>query len=117
MLIWLQVHVSYLKECEEQMLDSNFSVFSNIPRDFHKYLKPKPRNINLTEENARVLLNISEIQANIKKYNDMQYVHNEDIYGPLQNDSLIVVVQVSFFPFFFFPALGDLDYELNLNFL
>lgn len=32
---------------------------------------------------------------NIARYNELQSVLNEDLYGPLQNDSVIIVVQVS----------------------
>lgn len=39
--------------------------------------------------------NISEIKRQIAKYNDMQLVINEYTFGPLQNDSVIIVVQVS----------------------
>ncbi|XP_022217431.1 alpha-1,6-mannosyl-glycoprotein 2-beta-N-acetylglucosaminyltransferase isoform X4 [Drosophila obscura] len=38
--------------------------------------------------------NISEIKRQIVRYNDMQLVLNEDTFGPLQNDSVIIVVQV-----------------------
>lgn len=38
--------------------------------------------------------NISEIKQSIARYNDAQMVLNEDQFGPLLNDSVIVVVQV-----------------------
>lgn len=38
--------------------------------------------------------NISEMQRSIARYNAMQFVINEDIFGPLDNDSVIIVVQV-----------------------
>uniref|UniRef100_A0A182ITM0 Uncharacterized protein n=1 Tax=Anopheles atroparvus TaxID=41427 RepID=A0A182ITM0_ANOAO len=38
-------------------------------------------------------VNISEILRMIQRYNEFQTVLNEDIYGPLQNDSVIIVVQ------------------------
>lgn len=38
--------------------------------------------------------NISEIKQQIAKYNEVQIVLNEDTYGPLQNESVIIVVQV-----------------------
>lgn len=38
--------------------------------------------------------NISEILKFISKYNDLQIVLNEDVFGPLQNDSVIIVIQV-----------------------
>lgn len=39
--------------------------------------------------------NITEIKRQIIRYNEMQLVLNEDAFGPLQNDSVIIVVQVS----------------------
>lgn len=41
--------------------------------------------------------NITEIKRQIAKYNEMQLVLNEYTFGPLQNDSVIIVVQVSYF--------------------
>lgn len=79
----------------------------------HKFLTPKPRNsshavgaTNASDAAAaaaagqngaasgRAPLNISEIRRNIERYNDMQQVLNEELFGPVQNDSLIIVVQV-----------------------
>jgi alpha-1,6-mannosyl-glycoprotein beta-1,2-N-acetylglucosaminyltransferase len=77
----------------------------------HKFLTPKPRNNShvLGGTNAsdaavaagqngapggRASLNISEIRRNIERYNGMQQVLNEELFGPVQNDSLIIVVQV-----------------------
>lgn len=37
---------------------------------------------------------MNEIQRMITKYNEIQMVYNEDAFGPLQNDSVIVVIQV-----------------------
>lgn len=39
--------------------------------------------------------NISEILRHIARYNEMQMVLNEDQFGPLQNNSVIIIVQVS----------------------
>jgi hypothetical protein len=39
-------------------------------------------------------LNISDIKRNIAQYNLQQTVYNEDIFGPLQNDSVVIVIQV-----------------------
>ncbi|KAK6621460.1 hypothetical protein RUM44_001267 [Polyplax serrata] len=96
LFIWLQLNISSMKDCdplEETSNDSIASIFTMVPKDFHKYLKPRPRTGNETLDHPRPL-NISEIVAEIKKYNEMQYVHNEDVFGALQNDSLIVVIQV-----------------------
>lgn len=76
----------------------------------HKFLTPKPRNnshvvgaTNASDAAAgqngapggRAPLNISEIRRNIERYNEMQQLLNEELFGPVQNDSLIIVVQVT----------------------
>lgn len=38
--------------------------------------------------------NCSEMQRAIRHYNELQMVLNEDQFGPLENDSVIIVVQV-----------------------
>lgn len=77
----------------------------------HKFLTPKPRNnshvlvgTNVSDgsgtagqtgaDGVRTFLNISDIRRNIERYNDVQQVLNEELFGPVQNDSLIIVVQV-----------------------
>lgn len=45
-------------------------------------------------EKGKHVQNISEIVQNIERYNELQSVLNEDVFGPLQNDSLVIVVQV-----------------------
>lgn len=40
-------------------------------------------------------LNVSDMRASIRHYNAMQVVLNEDQFGPLENDSVIIVIQVS----------------------
>lgn len=44
--------------------------------------------------NDSLLFNISEIQRSIERYNDYQTIINEEVFGPLANDSVIIVVQV-----------------------
>lgn len=69
-----------------------------VPQVFHKFLKPKnisQANGNQTLSNEKYQqLNISEIQRSIERYNDYQTIINEEIFGPLSNDSVIIVVQV-----------------------
>jgi len=43
---------------------------------------------------GRTPLNISDIRRSIERYNEAQQVLNEELFGPVQNDSLIIVVQV-----------------------
>lgn len=97
MFIWLQLNVSNLEDGDTTVAeDTNdtAAIFSMIPKDFHKYLKPKLKTTNDTNEAVKSVPNISEIKASIDKYNEVQYVYNEDIFGPVYNDSLIIVVQV-----------------------
>jgi hypothetical protein len=42
-------------------------------------------------------INISDIKRNIERYNEYQTILNEEAFGPLQNDSVVIVIQVSFF--------------------
>jgi alpha-1,6-mannosyl-glycoprotein beta-1,2-N-acetylglucosaminyltransferase len=39
-------------------------------------------------------VNISDIQRSIDRYNEYQTIINEEVFGPLQNDSIVIVVQV-----------------------
>ncbi|KAH8383288.1 hypothetical protein KR009_007721, partial [Drosophila setifemur] len=99
--------------------DSDDAILAMVPATLHKYLTPHSRNHTTSAAGVLpgiVLLpnssssgaatattisfdvyrppNISEIKRNIMRYNDMQTVLNEDAFGPLQNDSVIIVVQV-----------------------
>lgn len=40
------------------------------------------------------MMNLSDIQRSIERYNEYQTIINEEVFGPLQNDSIIIVVQV-----------------------
>uniref|UniRef100_A0A336MCB3 Alpha-1,6-mannosyl-glycoprotein 2-beta-N-acetylglucosaminyltransferase n=1 Tax=Culicoides sonorensis TaxID=179676 RepID=A0A336MCB3_CULSO len=81
--------------------DSAAAILSMVPPVLHKYLKSKTRNNthgtnnthNGINESSRAA-NISEIKMMISRYNEAQLVLNEDLYGPLQNNSVIIVVQV-----------------------
>lgn len=48
----------------------------------------------IANNNSQLLLNISETQRSIERYNDYQTIINEEVFGPLMNDSVIIVVQV-----------------------
>ncbi|XP_034487100.1 alpha-1,6-mannosyl-glycoprotein 2-beta-N-acetylglucosaminyltransferase isoform X2 [Drosophila innubila] len=98
--------------------DSVDAILSMVPATLHKYLTPHSR--NHSSSGAALVLNassaalgvsgmasattisfdayrppnISEIKRHIIRYNEMQLVLNEDTFGPLQNDSVIIVIQV-----------------------
>ncbi|XP_039282319.1 alpha-1,6-mannosyl-glycoprotein 2-beta-N-acetylglucosaminyltransferase isoform X1 [Nilaparvata lugens] len=106
--VWLQLHLTNLgggggqggtlKDTTNDN-DSSAAILSMVPQVLHKFLTSKPRNTthSLNGSNMSVdahRLTIDEIRHNIEKYNQMQTVHNEDLFGPLLNDSLIIVIQV-----------------------
>lgn len=85
--------------------DSSAAILHMVPAVYRKYLLIKTRNhtINSTIKNANVSHTqsspvhdsaVSEMLRNMARYNDLQSVLNEDLFGPLQNDSVIIVVQV-----------------------
>ncbi|XP_014248655.1 alpha-1,6-mannosyl-glycoprotein 2-beta-N-acetylglucosaminyltransferase isoform X2 [Cimex lectularius] len=98
----LQLHVSNLtgRESSTEPVNDSAVILSMVPQVLHKFLNAKPRNIsnlaNGTFGNQTDYKNIPipEILRNIYKYNNAQTVHNEDIFGPIQNDTLIIVIQI-----------------------
>jgi alpha-1,6-mannosyl-glycoprotein beta-1,2-N-acetylglucosaminyltransferase len=79
--------------------------FSQSLQHLHKYLvalhqrdRPHqailPGNASEHVANTATSLNASEIRRLIDQQNSKQAVYNEDVYGPLQNDSLVIVIQV-----------------------
>ncbi|XP_050069485.1 alpha-1,6-mannosyl-glycoprotein 2-beta-N-acetylglucosaminyltransferase isoform X1 [Anopheles maculipalpis] len=101
---FLQFHVINYNSSDSGSSDStNYStaaILQMVPPVFHKYLTGKPRNSTHGQNGTHYggegtrTANISDILRMIHRYNDQQTVLNEDIYGPLQNDSVIIVVQV-----------------------
>uniref|UniRef100_A0A182Q8H7 Alpha-1,6-mannosyl-glycoprotein 2-beta-N-acetylglucosaminyltransferase n=1 Tax=Anopheles farauti TaxID=69004 RepID=A0A182Q8H7_9DIPT len=101
---FLQFHVINYDSSDGGSNDStNYStaaILQMVPPVFHKYLTGKPRNSTHGQNGTHYggdgprTANISEILRMIHRYNEFQTVLNEDIYGPLQNDSVIIVVQV-----------------------
>ncbi|KAF5278706.1 hypothetical protein FQA39_LY18366 [Lamprigera yunnana] len=107
MFLWLQLNFLSFRgsvEPNQELNYSNAAILSMVPAVFHKFLTPKPRNLsqfvgvngssNINAPYYKSTINISEITKNIIQYNVQQMVHNEDIFGPLQNDSVVIVVQV-----------------------
>lgn len=104
---FLQFHVINYDSNESGPADTaNYStaaILQMVPPVFHKYLTSKTRNGTLGQNGTHVgglgdiaqrSANISEILRMINRYNELQTILNEDIFGPLQNDSVIIVVQV-----------------------
>lgn len=88
--------------------DSAAAILQMVPVVYRKYLLAKTRNQttlngkpirnNSIADSQNIVNNspgVEEMLRNIAHYNDLQSVLNEDIFGPLQNDSVIIVVQVN----------------------
>uniref|UniRef100_T1HBK4 Alpha-1,6-mannosyl-glycoprotein 2-beta-N-acetylglucosaminyltransferase n=1 Tax=Rhodnius prolixus TaxID=13249 RepID=T1HBK4_RHOPR len=101
----LQLHVSNLtggggESTSPDPANDSAIILSMVPQVLHKFLTAKPRNSsqlfngtagNQTEAKG---LGIDEILRHIERYNQAQTVHNEDIFGPIQNDTIIIVIQI-----------------------
>ncbi|XP_055679499.1 alpha-1,6-mannosyl-glycoprotein 2-beta-N-acetylglucosaminyltransferase isoform X2 [Lutzomyia longipalpis] len=107
LFIFLQLHIMSYSDPREGHIgdvtnDSTAAILSMVPPVLHKFLTVKAKNVshdhNGSATNGGEMQfhnpNISEMKRAIYRYNEMQNVINEDIFGPLQNDSVIIVVQV-----------------------
>nr|XP_023022270.1 alpha-1,6-mannosyl-glycoprotein 2-beta-N-acetylglucosaminyltransferase-like [Leptinotarsa decemlineata] len=102
--IWLQLNFLSFGGSSPQyseVNDSNAAILSMVPAVLHKFLSPKANNFSLNGGNGSYINfvyasmpNISEMKRNIAQYNLQQVVYNENIFEPLQNDSVVIVVQV-----------------------
>ncbi|XP_072946612.1 alpha-1,6-mannosyl-glycoprotein 2-beta-N-acetylglucosaminyltransferase-like isoform X2 [Epargyreus clarus] len=98
--LWVQIMLSASNgglERDNELMNSNDTseqVLALVPPELHKYLTVHPKNAsgNATERTGPK--NITDIRKAIEKYNSAQIIHNEDIYGPVQNDTIIIVIQV-----------------------
>jgi hypothetical protein len=108
-IIFISLQINFLSyrgssDPNSELNDSNAAILSMVPAVLHKFLTPRPRNMtNSSSLNGTAgantaynkwTLNISDIKRNIAQYNLQQTVYNEDIFGPLQNDSVVIVIQV-----------------------
>ncbi|XP_048002840.1 alpha-1,6-mannosyl-glycoprotein 2-beta-N-acetylglucosaminyltransferase isoform X5 [Leguminivora glycinivorella] len=94
--VWLQIMVSSgLERDGEELMNGNDTseqVLALVPQELHKYLTVHPK--NNTANTTDLPKNITEIRRAIKRYNDAQTIYNEDIYGPVLNDTVIIAIQV-----------------------
>lgn len=101
--VWLQLHMSNLSGSIRQdpvpENDSTQAILSMVPQVLHKFLTSHPRNIshrfsvsNISDEVLHP--SIEEIKNRIRRYNLAQTVLNEEIFGPIQNDTIVIVIQV-----------------------
>lgn len=89
--------------------DSSAAILQMVPVVYRKFLTMKPRNQTAlnTKQNSTTEGHshpthssiVEEMLRNIARYNELQSVLNEDLFGPLQNDSVIIVVQVILYIF------------------
>ncbi|XP_044257044.1 alpha-1,6-mannosyl-glycoprotein 2-beta-N-acetylglucosaminyltransferase isoform X4 [Tribolium madens] len=108
-VIFISLQINFLSyrgsnDSNSELNDSNAAILSMVPAVLHKFLTPRPRNVSnslglngTTGANSaysKGTLNISDIKRNIAQYNLQQTVYNEDIFGPLQNDSVVIVIQI-----------------------
>ncbi|XP_059050379.1 alpha-1,6-mannosyl-glycoprotein 2-beta-N-acetylglucosaminyltransferase [Achroia grisella] len=99
--LWIQIMLSasnggIYREAEELMNANETSeqVLALVPPELHKYLTVHPKNISANSTEKVGPKNVTDIRKAIEKYNDAQIIHNEDIFGPVQNDTIIIAVQV-----------------------
>ncbi|XP_060808229.1 alpha-1,6-mannosyl-glycoprotein 2-beta-N-acetylglucosaminyltransferase isoform X4 [Amyelois transitella] len=99
--LWLQIMLSassggIYRDGEELMNANETSeqVLRLVPPELHKYLTVHARNASGNSTEKSVLRNITDIRRAIQRNNDAQTIYNEDIFGPVQNDTLIIAIQV-----------------------
>lgn len=101
--VWLQLHMSNLSGSIRQdpvpENDTTQAILSMVPQVLHKFLTSHPRNVshrfsvsNMSDEVLHP--SIEEIKSSIRRYNLAQTVLNEEIFGPVQNDTIVIVIQV-----------------------
>lgn len=115
LIIFICLQINFLSfrgstDSNSEVNDSNAVILSMVPAVLHKFLTTRPRNMtNGVGQNGtnsantaynKWSLNISDIKRNIAQYNLQQTVYNEDIFGPLQNDSVVIVIQVTILFYF-----------------
>ncbi|XP_059475133.1 alpha-1,6-mannosyl-glycoprotein 2-beta-N-acetylglucosaminyltransferase isoform X2 [Neocloeon triangulifer] len=102
--LWLQLHMANLSSSTSGSTkpgvvstpeaENTLQQFLNVlPVHLHKFLLGRNSTQNGTDV-APPHFNTSMIKQAIEQYNRYQVVLNEDTFGPLHNDSLVIVVQV-----------------------
>ncbi|KAK7572144.1 hypothetical protein V9T40_014616 [Parthenolecanium corni] len=112
MSFWIMCHIlistAFTKQSlrdapvEENSTVTNAIIMSMVPLAYHKFLPAEKKNASIATTSVGVdagktessQLDIKEIQRRIDQYNSLQTILNEDIFGPLQNDSLVIIIQV-----------------------
>ncbi|CAB3238116.1 unnamed protein product [Arctia plantaginis] len=84
----------YYKEELMNANDTSEQVLALVPPELHKYLTIHPRNATANSTEKIYAKNLTEIKSAIRRYNDAQTIYNEDIFGPVTNDTIIIAIQV-----------------------
>lgn len=99
--LWLQIMLSASGGGlyrDEELMNSNETselVLAQVPPELHKYLTVHSRNSTGNSTDKMVpKMNITDIRRTIQRYNDAQTIYNEDIFGPVTNDTIIIAIQV-----------------------
>ncbi|CAH2987853.1 unnamed protein product [Chilo suppressalis] len=82
---------------QEELMNANETseqVLALVPPELHKYLTVHHKNVSANSTERAGPKNISDIMRAINRYNDAQTIYNEDIFGPVQNDTIIIAIQV-----------------------
>ncbi|CAG9120259.1 unnamed protein product [Plutella xylostella] len=98
--IWIQIMLaassSGLDRDGEDMMNINETseqVLALVPQELHKYLLVHPKNVTGNSTERAGPKNITSIRRAIERSNDAQTIYNEDIFGPVQNDTVIIAIQ------------------------
>lgn len=81
-----------------ELNDSTAALLSMVPAVLHKFLTPIQKNSSSTlngYSKADSVLTVQEIKRIIAQYNLQQTIINENLFEPLSNDSIVIIVQVS----------------------
>ncbi|OWR53120.1 UDP-N-acetylglucosamine:alpha-6-D-mannoside beta-1,2-N-acetylglucosaminyltransferase II [Danaus plexippus plexippus] len=100
--VWVQIMLAATngamdKDAEELMNsnDTSEQVLALVPPELHKYLTVHSKNTTGNSTERYGPKNITEMRRAIDRMNDAQTIYNEDIFGPVQNDTIIIAIQVS----------------------
>lgn len=97
--VWVQLAFPSLNTPSQptEVNDSAAALLSMVPAVLHKFLSPMPKNSSTLNGYGRSesAITVPEIRRIITQYNLQQTIINENIFEPLSNDSIVIVVQVS----------------------
>ncbi|XP_045783300.1 alpha-1,6-mannosyl-glycoprotein 2-beta-N-acetylglucosaminyltransferase isoform X3 [Maniola jurtina] len=99
--LWVQIMLSAtngaMEKDREELMNTNDTseqVLALVPPELHKYLTVHPRNATANSTERYGPKNVSDILRAIQRVNEAQTIYNEDIFGPVLNDTVIIAIQV-----------------------